>query len=364
MKKFFHSDCDICDAFHTQMIDESSRSFFQLKLFCILLGSTSLFIGILNTFLYGNTSMAAALSFSVFCFLDYFILRITKHLSFISYALFDSAAVALLVYCLITGGSTGMGSYWILLLPVAGPLLLGKKHGGLLAAGMFFITVLLLWTPVGKNLLIHSYSSEFCLRFPLLYIAFFLVGYGFGLLQLAVYRGMLRVQMNFAELAEKDALTGLQNRFGFNKRFLEKYDTRISPEGSLALLMDIDGFKHINDTYGHLTGDAVLCHLSGTLRSVLGTRGMLCRWGGEEFFAFIPTCTLDEANHLCESVRQAVENATYEYGTQKDIKITLSIGAVYIAKNTAINVDELMSKADKNLYESKNQGKNRITLSQ
>ncbi len=240
--------------------------------------------------------------------------------------------------------------------------LLGKKHGFFISAFILSFILFFLWTPFGKDMLLYEYTPEFCMRFPIVYIAFFLIGYSFEFLRSVVYNQMIKTQNKLTEIAERDALTGLKNRFWFNKCFFEEYDNKVSADGSLALIIDIDSFKNINDTYGHLAGDSILCNVCNTIRACLKAPSLLCRWGGEEFLAFVPSCDMDDAEKLCHTICESIEKSNYKYKEQEHIKTTVSIGAVYTEKNAVINLEELLYKADKNLYKSKKQGKNRVSL--
>ena len=129
----------------------------------------------------------------------------------------------------------------------------------------------------------------------------------------------------------------------------------------LALLMlDIDHFKKINDTYGHAAGDLVLVQLADVLRSVLRAADLCGRFGGEEFVCLLPETSVSEALILAERLRaRLVEQAVCsEAGA---ILFTVSIG-VSVAMPEDISIDQLIHRADMALYEAKKSGRNRICL--
>lgn len=154
------------------------------------------------------------------------------------------------------------------------------------------------------------------------------------------------------ELAITDVLTGLKNR-----RYLEEFLPEFMEEGNLALLMiDIDYFKRINDTFGHHAGDMVLSELAEILAETIGTAGFAARLGGEEFVAVLPETGLAEAERFAERVRQTVEGHAWSYQP-----ITVSIG---VASNSGCSTfSDLLNEADIALYNSKNEGRNRVTVS-
>ena len=163
------------------------------------------------------------------------------------------------------------------------------------------------------------------------------------------------------DIAEKDSLTGAANRIWFDKHFIERYNGKPMPTASLVFLIDIDDFKRVNDTYGHLAGDEIICRSVDTIRETIGNN-ILCRWGGEEFFSFIPFSNIEEAKPLLEKIRKSVESTRYRYKEYDDIRITISIGAVYIEKNTVMDVEEILFEVDRQLYKSKAKGKNRVSF--
>lgn len=153
------------------------------------------------------------------------------------------------------------------------------------------------------------------------------------------------------ELTVTDPLTGLKNR-----RYLEEFLPDLIRSGSLSLLMvDIDFFKRVNDTYGHPAGDQVLKELADLLAETIGKTGFAARLGGEEFVAVLHETDLAAAEKLAEEIRQNVES--YKWSFQP---ITVSIGVAGSIGNKSFA--ELLSLADSALYLSKNNGRNRVTV--
>ena len=162
-------------------------------------------------------------------------------------------------------------------------------------------------------------------------------------------------------LATTDSLTGLNNRrhlLESGSRIMEAYRRYRRP---LALLMlDIDHFKKINDTYGHAAGDLVLIQLADVLRSVLRAADLCGRFGGEEFVCLLPETSVAEALVLAERLRgKLAEQAVFSEAGE--IFFTVSIG-VSVAMPEDISIDRLIHRADMALYEAKRTGRNRICL--
>lgn len=165
---------------------------------------------------------------------------------------------------------------------------------------------------------------------------------------------------NQMAMARTDALTGVLNRRAFDDEILrrvseyQRYRTPVS-----LLLFDIDHFKKFNDTYGHQTGDDVLCHVACTLQMVMRDVDLVCRYGGEEFAIILPATELGGAALGAERARAAVERMIVESSGQL-LKVTASCGVSSAMPDE--DVAGLISRADQGLYGSKKAGRNCIHL--
>ncbi|MFC4352597.1 GGDEF domain-containing protein [Fodinicurvata halophila] len=162
-------------------------------------------------------------------------------------------------------------------------------------------------------------------------------------------------------LARVDALTGLWNRrhfFELTKR--EIY--RAGREGTLPgilLVLDIDHFKNINDSFGHACGDELLKHLARTWTGTLRESDILGRIGGEEFAIMLPATGILEGEQVAERIRQAAKGEAVCFNGFS-CSATVSIGGVVIQQ--AETIDHALSRADRLLYEAKNSGRNCVKL--
>ncbi|MBU3903653.1 MAG: GGDEF domain-containing protein [Gammaproteobacteria bacterium] len=164
--------------------------------------------------------------------------------------------------------------------------------------------------------------------------------------------------------AMTDPLTGVLNRRGFesNAEALFTNPEASSPKGHCLLMLDVDHFKRINDTYGHLLGDKVLAAIANTLRIKVQGQDIVGRWGGEEFAILLPNTNLDGAFAVAEHIRQAIERGKIRrLDSNANIEgITISIGISFRKKEE--HLQDLIERADKALYTSKKEGRNRITI--
>ncbi len=157
----------------------------------------------------------------------------------------------------------------------------------------------------------------------------------------------------------KDFLTGLYNVRNFDLSINEIIDKSDGVTSVVSMLMlDIDHFKYINDTYGHLVGDEVLKELAQVLKKSCRSTDYIARVGGEEFCAILMDCNSEMALEIAENIRKTVENQKF---TAELISMTISIG-VATYPETIHSVELIRSESDKALYYSKQNGRNQVNL--
>jgi diguanylate cyclase (GGDEF)-like protein len=162
------------------------------------------------------------------------------------------------------------------------------------------------------------------------------------------------------KLALLDNLTQLANRHYLQREMqarFEEYKRHKIPSG--ILFIDIDHFKKVNDTYGHDVGDEVLRFVAHNFVANSRPFDLYGRWGGEEFLGIIRNLTTDEFVRLGERLRVLIENS-YIVHDDKKLQVTVSIGATLISEHDT--VDTLIKRADALLYQSKQMGRNRLTM--
>jgi diguanylate cyclase (GGDEF)-like protein len=161
-------------------------------------------------------------------------------------------------------------------------------------------------------------------------------------------------------IAETDALTGLSNRRHFLAVAAEKFEPARSLGVPLSLLMvDIDYFKHINDTHGHAAGDQALRLLAATLKESTRKADCVARLGGEEFAILLPDATIAVAHDIAERICKHVATLAILDGEGRRFGFTVSIGLAKLAPSDA-EPQELLARADAALYRAKRAGRNRV----
>lgn len=183
---------------------------------------------------------------------------------------------------------------------------------------------------------------------------------------ISIYSNLTRALMqdlkesnaSLTQLTLTDHLTGIANRSLLDselrklRQLYQRYQRPLS-----ILLFDLDHFKKVNDTFGHLNGDKVLIAMANTLKQQVRETDIAGRWGGEEFLVICPDTPEHEAYLLAERLRQAIASLRIP-SEEGVIKVTTSIGVA--ALSGQMNVDELLRQADIHLYQAKTQGRNRV----
>ena len=170
-------------------------------------------------------------------------------------------------------------------------------------------------------------------------------------------------QQQMIDAALRDGLTRAYNKKFFQDRLETEFAYARRHNAMLSLVMfDVDYFKRVNDTYGHLAGDAVLVHLARITQATVRAEDVLARYGGEEFAVICRGIALLNAGVLGERLRARVEQETFDYqGTR--LPVTISVGVAALPEANATTPSELVRDADRALYEAKRSGRNRVCLS-
>lgn len=167
---------------------------------------------------------------------------------------------------------------------------------------------------------------------------------------LAISNSILRDRLQ--QLVDLDHLTKL-----YARRYLDRYveSSLETDESGMFLLIDIDNFKHVNDTFGHQVGDEVLVQIAEQLKTMIATRGICARWGGEEIAIYVPNILQNEAVKISSTIVEMIPTVT-------NPTVTISAGLVTWSKNERPAFEEIFLQADTALYNAKNNGKNQFFI--
>lgn len=179
----------------------------------------------------------------------------------------------------------------------------------------------------------------------------------------STHKELLASNASLEHMANRDQLTGIYNRRYLQNRLQEEIKSALSSESNLSfILFDIDYFKKINDLYGHQVGDQVLVKIAALVQKTIRKTDVFARFGGEEFVILALGARIDEGFNIAEKVRHVIEEDETDSGK---IRVTVSAGVSTLEKyrgreNVNQISDLLLNDADKNMYEAKTSGRNRV----
>ncbi|MCK9490948.1 MAG: sensor domain-containing diguanylate cyclase [Sulfurimonas sp.] len=224
----------------------------------------------------------------------------------------------------------------------------------------FSVYALLYYIGFVSSNYISSHGTSIGLIIEALLLSY-LVAYKFKLMEEEKEEQKLK-QIELKLLASTDPMTKLYNRRYFTEISQEVlYISKRESKDLSILMIDIDRFKRVNDTFGHQFGDEVLINLSRLLLDSQRKSDIVCRYGGEEFVILLPNTALQDATNLAEKLRKAVESLTLISPKNEDFNFTVSIGVAQIDVENEQNIELALKRADDALYEAKNSGRNRVS---
>jgi diguanylate cyclase (GGDEF)-like protein len=162
------------------------------------------------------------------------------------------------------------------------------------------------------------------------------------------------------QLAITDSLTGLYNRRYFSEMALEIFELEKRESDTLSIIMlDIDKFKRVNDTYGHQAGDEVIVQIAVILEHMKRESDIVCRYGGEEFVLLLPKTSGEGAYVVAERIREEVAETIIDFQKEKQISFTVSLGVSEVIYEKDNHIEAVIKRADDALYKAKQSGRNR-----
>ncbi len=340
------------------VLDEENRKSFQARLIYLCFAAIAFVMSLINIVTAQWVLLAATSAFCLLCVINYSLDRFAANGARVASVLFVFEVIVLFSYFVFTGGTEGFSIVWLLLLPTVGLFFFGFGKGTLMSAVMLLVMLAFFYLP-GPFMREHAleiYSLTFVTRFPVLFLFSYVVSLLLEAVRFSTARQMLEARRKYQHLYNHDALTGAFNRHAINE--LQDQILKEEQHALGALILDIDLFKDVNDTYGHLDGDLVLKQLVETVNELTPEDTVVYRWGGEEFAVIFRNVA--EAPSIAERILQGVRKRDFVLN-HDTIHITVSIGLAISEKlNTAEDFDRLMLGADECLYQAKHQGRNKL----
>lgn len=335
-------------------IDQSEKT--ALTFVTLILTIIASIMSTLNIiFMKFSSVLIASSAIATLSFILFILFINIKNINSISYKIckifFLTGLELLMIFFFITGVPEGFGIIWSLIIPICAAFILNLKTRRLFTLIVFITIVFLFWTPIGKSLLLYDYTNSYLVRFPFAYFTFYLIGTSIEKIRTKTYHNLISLKDKYEYLAKYDSLTKLYNRQSFEEQI-----KNLSYPASL-LMFDLDYFKVINDTYGHICGDKVLQKFSSLLKSKFLIYGNTFRWGGEEFIVLVnQTNDIKDIERLCNELLIDIQNTNFYAKDGKTFNITTSAGILHIEREK--NNIELITILDKTLYSSKEKGRN------
>ncbi|MBQ0126312.1 MAG: diguanylate cyclase [Clostridiales bacterium] len=342
-----------------KLTNENERIRLQFVCVYILFSIVSFSMSLINVFTGWRSLMIYTLIFGVMNVINTLLSIKPSKLEHAARILFAGEMIWLFTSFTIFGEPEGFSTIWIALLPSCGLLLYRKKAGTALSLVMLAVLIFLFWTPIGRSLLQYDYTASFMLRFPVLYIAFYGVGFFFELI-----RGLTQEELNlskdkYVKLSYTDQLTGLGNESSY-LRTINRIEKNIQNGNARfsVVFMDVNCVKATNDKYGHRFG----CYLivtAGKLLPRIFTNADIFHVGGDEFVAIIQGDDCDKIDEYFEEFDRQLSYKIIQYEST-DLVLSVAKGCSdYKRGDKYINV---MQRADNNMYRNKRDMKKKYAI--
>ena len=277
-------------------------------------------------------------------------------------------------YLCYDGGPDGFLHIWILLIPAFSFITFGLTEGFITAIPVLLIMISFFWWPLADfrkyateqasevpTLIdgqVATFSVNFRLRITLIYIVSMILGHFAELVRTVAAKRLRGYTENFKYASMHDSLTGLANQNYLAKYLDEIYQTKTDKSTLGCLFVDVDSFKNVNDTYGHLFGNVVLIRIGEILSQEKDA--FVCRWGGDEYVVCFKNISEEKLMTIGEKYRADISACTFK--DYPKFHITVSVGAVVLPVDETFNFDHVLDLADFANRTAKNNGKDNVSL--
>ena len=350
------------------LLNDDFRQPFLIIVLSILLSVISLISAIPHFIDAPDNTYVLAILLSVCSFLSLVIILLTIFLRKyhkIWGHLLMAIIIALFGYCCWDGGPQGFIHIWVLLVPAFSFVVFGIYEGFIICIPTLILMILFFWTPLNDYLYIvlrghadQAPSVDFKLRMTLVYLVALMVGFLAELLRHVAARRLKEFTDHYEYVSMHDSLTNMANQNLLARYLQDISDNQDKYHNLGCLFVDVDAFKNVNDSYGHLFGNAVLVKISEILSDE--KNAFVCRWGGDEFVICMVDIEEDRLMRIGEKYRATISACSFD--EHPDFHITVSIGAVILPIDESFNFNHVLDLADKANRAAKNKGKDNVSL--
>lgn len=338
---------------------EKERSRVQFLFVFIIFAVVSFVMTVLNYFTGWKELMWCTFVFSIANVVNALLAKKPSNLEVFSHVLFGIEIILLTTFFIILGEPEGFSAIWSALLPVGGLLLYRKKYGTILSAIQFVIIIFLFWTPFGRSVLPSVYTTSFMMRFPLLYFAFYCIGFFFEFIRDYTQKELALAKEKFEKLSYTDLLTGLENESSYIKTI---NDIETGSDKSMrkfgVLFMDLNCVKDTNDKYGHRYG----CHLiteTGRILPTIFNYSKIFHIGGDEFVVIVRGKDYRNIDKLLQKFDEELECKKIEF---EGVELILSVARGYAVRGAGEKYVSVVQRADEAMYQNKRYVKDKYNI--
>ena len=358
----------------------------QSFLVCVLSGLSALIVGVstITHFLRDSDKTFAFIctGILVLSLLIFFLTLFVNKYAAVWRRIFMVGIIAFFSYLCYDGGPDGFLHVWVILVPTFAFITFGLTEGFIPAIIVLLAMVAFFWWPLSdlrkyadlqkltgqgtptyidaEQTQLAVFSENLRIRLSLLYLVTMALGFFSELVRSVVAKRLQEFSNHYEYISMHDSLTGLANQNLLAKYLEEISNNRENYVNLGCLFVDVDAFKNVNDSYGHLFGNAVLVKIADILSEE--HNAFVCRWGGDEYVICFKNINESLLMRIGEKYRATISACTFE--EHKDFHITVSIGAVILPIDESFNFNHVLDLADKANRQAKNKGKDNVSMAE
>ena len=351
---------NIVNKINDSLVDDDFRQSFSLILLSFILSIISIIASIPHFIDDPDKLMAYVLVVvHVVSTVIFFLTVFTKKHHTIYRYIFMTGVVAFFTYLLYDGGPDGFLSLWIMLIPAFSFVSAGIFEGIICSVPMLIIMICVYWTPLFEYMKYPgSVSLDFRLRMTFVYLVSMILGFVAEIMRLSAAKRLKSSNEHYEYVSLHDSLTNVANQNYLAKYLDNVYQNKSENTTFGCLFVDVDGFKKVNDHYGHLFGNVVLIKIAEILAEEKSA--FVCRWGGDEFVVCFKNIEEERLMRIGEKYRATI--SAYSFEEQPDFHITVSIGAIVMPVDKSFNFNHVLELADGANRRAKTKGKDNVSL--
>ncbi len=249
---------------------------------------------------------------------------------------------------------------WPVVYPMWVLLLYKIKKGTIYTFAVLGILMLIYYTPFGDIERFSNYKPDIRVIGATLSTYFLVLM--FETVRISLTKRLKENKERYEKLSKFDTLTGLHNRYVFNRRISKMLAANVGKKQMSLFMIDLDDFKKCNDVGGHFFGDEVLKKAAEIMKSMINEEDLICRWGGEEFVIIIEGISEQKSREKAEEIRKRLEKECFikEDDREIEMNLTVSVGFIHFTPTEKTKAETIVALSDEYMYLAKKKGKNTV----